>query len=113
MQPSEVTTTVPGYPPPEVIREVLDAAAVAMEAQTGREFTLTMDANAGILRSVRDDGFHAAYLVPPFGPSYRRTDGERIGGEDMSPEERARLWFRLLVDAAVETFVNGHNEQAA
>ncbi|MBD8907190.1 hypothetical protein [Methylorubrum zatmanii] len=113
MQPSEVTTTVPGYPPPEMIREIIDAAAVSMEARTGREFTLTFAAEYGILRSVRDDGFHAAYLVPPVGPSYRRTEGERIGGEDLSPEERALLLFRFLVDDAVEAFVNGHNQRAA
>lgn len=105
-----------GYPPTRVIHEIFDAAAVSLRAQTGREFhlTYTIEDGVGTLRAVRDDGYHAAYsmLPGPEAPRLVRADGERIGGDDTTPEERARLWFRYHVEDAVESFVNGHNHEA-
>lgn len=68
-----------------------------------------------MLTAILDDGYHSAFsLLPgPDAPRFVRADGERIGGEDPTPAERARLWFRYRVEDAVEAFVNGHNQEAA
>lgn len=102
-----------GYPPTRVIHEILDTAAASLRAQTRRQFylTFTIEDGESILLAVRDDGYHAAFsmLPGPEAPRFVRADGEYIGGEDTSPDERTRLWFRCRVNAAVDAFINGNN----
>lgn len=97
-----------GYPVPALIDLQLGLAETSLARRTGRTFTLTFF--GGVLRAVRDDGFHAAAAIPPTPPqTFRRNEGEMIGPDAVTPpEERDRLSFKFRVEDAIAAIARGH-----
>jgi len=97
-----------GYPVPALVDLQLGLAEASLKRRTGCSFTLNFF--GGVLRAVRDDGFHAAAAIPPTPPqTFRRNEGDLIGPDAVTPpEERDRLSFQFRVEDAIAAIARGH-----
>lgn len=102
-----------GFPTGEVIQELLAQAARNLLDRTGERFQLALDTDTAILTAIRKkDGFHCAFEVRK-GPVFTRTEGEAIGGLDLSGEWRARTELEHRLAAIVRVITRTHKAEVA